>query len=262
MKLSQKSLAVATLALASAGAAEANVAPSGMPAKGGEFTLAIVNLTDKVSYFLDMGTYALDFDTAVPYSRSINPTTPVDSAFAQFISSYNAGDDIVWGFGASYSTLDDVAQIPLVAYYGTTTREVETGAQTWSLADGAWNNMLTYNNTDSSTNFGINASSFRKLGDLGYLGDYGLDGSGTAAYNVLGSMNNPLFFVKDGVSGDSGELPSWNVLGLAELHLTSSTATVTYAPNVAAVPLPAAVWMMGAGVMGLLRATRRKSNAV
>jgi|CXWL01.1.fsa_nt_gi hypothetical protein len=45
------------------------------------------------------------------------------------------------------------------------------------------------------------------------------------------------------------------LLGSYNLSLTS----LTFTPS--AVPLPAAVWMFGAGLMGLLRATRRKSLA-
>lgn len=41
---------------------------------------------------------------------------------------------------------------------------------------------------------------------------------------------------------------------------TLAGSTLTFAPaGVSAVPLPAAVWMFGAGLMGLLRVTRRKS---
>jgi hypothetical protein len=52
-----------------------------------------------------------------------------------------------------------------------------------------------------------------------------------------------------------------DVTNLGQFLLAGST--LTFAPaGVSAVPLPAAVWMFGAGLMGLLRITRRKAAAI
>jgi len=48
------------------------------------------------------------------------------------------------------------------------------------------------------------------------------------------------------------------VLAAQTWKLNAATGTLNYS----AVPLPAAVWMFGAGLMGVLRLTRRKSMAV
>ncbi len=68
-------------------------------------------------------------------------------------------------------------------------------------------------------------------------------------HTILDARNRPIDVI------DANDI---KLLGSYNLSLTGLTFA---AAGVSAVPLPAAVWMFGAGLMGLLRATRRKSLA-
>ncbi len=72
-------------------------------------------------------------------------------------------------------------------------------------------------------------------------------------YNEFGSSNK-VSKLSTVFTGTNTLLGTWN--------LTGNTLTYTSAAAPAAVPLPAAVWMFGAGLMGVLRLTRRKSAAI
>lgn len=86
--------------------------------------------------------------------------------------------------------------------------------------------------------------------------------SDTAGGIAYGSTGN--FFNVTGTQAKSGlkfVLTETDTL-LGTWNLTGNTLSFTAASAPAAVPLPAAVWMFGAGLMGFLGMTRRKSAAV
>jgi hypothetical protein len=83
---------------------------------------------------------------------------------------------------------------------------------------------------------------------------------GTAAQLYLGGWSTAL--IDDGL-GNLVDTPVFttsdvHLLGNFNLNLAGNALSFTPA-GVSAVPLPAAVWMFGAGLMGVLRANRRKS---
>ncbi|MDD2658546.1 MAG: VPLPA-CTERM sorting domain-containing protein [Methylococcales bacterium] len=84
---------------------------------------------------------------------------------------------------------------------------------------------------------------------------WGSVGDQQAAINYGAAGGN--FF---GVAFDlATKLPATTEIG----RFTLAGSTLTFAPgSVSAVPLPAAVWMFGAGLMGMLRLSRRKSAAI
>lgn len=77
---------------------------------------------------------------------------------------------------------------------------------------------------------------------------------GTAVNFYYGGVSQ----VPGGRQGTVDGFTASDVTNLGQFLLTGNT--LTFAPaGVSAVPLPAAVWMFGAGLMGVLRITRRKS---
>ncbi|NOT12382.1 MAG: hypothetical protein HOP23_11220 [Methylococcaceae bacterium] len=259
MKMMSKTIAVAALAVAATGVAEARIAlGTDTTAAGGEFALAITNLTKEVSYVLDSGIFSVNLNPNAPLT--LTTTAAADAAFSQFISSYTAGDNVVWGFGTANVLLEATEQVPNVGYYGTKETPANPNLSGYLQANTAWSTMMNLNNTGTvGIDDAVNTSSFRAKGTAGYLGDYGLNGGGAAAYNIFGGLGNSLAFIKDGVTGEFGDIPTFQLLGTANLALTSNSATFTAFSAPAAVPLPAAVWMFGAGLMGMLRLNRRKS---
>jgi len=256
MKQFSKVLLVAAMAATATGVAEARISTaSDADARGSENVLAMANLTKEVSYLLDLGVFTREFDYNAPFSRAINTT---DVAFNTFIGSYAAGDNVVWGFSSTYSLLNAIEDIPLTGYYGTKETAADPGFSGWAQAGGAFDTMIS-GNQSADTDNSINPSSFRTKGQIGYIGDFGKNGGGNAAYNIFGDLGNTVAFVHDGLQGDTGLDAKWTILGTADFSLTSNSALLTFTPT--AVPLPAAVWMFGAGLMGVLRLNRRKSVA-
>lgn len=266
MKKFTKSIAIAAIAIASTGVAEAKIALGGdvLPS-GGEFVLAITNLTDETSYVLDTGlfTRSANLTTALP----ITGTTASDAALASFLSSYNAGDNIIWGFGTSYKKFDELADVPFVGYYGTkeTPDALPNNAQGWDQAGNGWDNIAGQNQPDVSNN-AINGSVFKAKGEPGNLAPFGKNSLGNTAYNIFGDLDKTLAFVFDGINfneATSEVTANYKVLGTANLTLSQNGFAFEYKPagSPAPIPLPAAVWMFGAGLMGVLRINRRKAVA-
>jgi hypothetical protein len=88
---------------------------------------------------------------------------------------------------------------------------------------------------------------------------------GSATFNPNGVYNSTgVNFYKEAYIFDAGgtALTTQNeITNVGSWILAGNTLKYSAAP-VAAVPLPAAVWMFGAGLMGLLRVNRRKSVAI
>ena len=261
------SIAVATIAIASTGVAEAKIVLGGEQVPtGGEYILAMANLTKQNSYVLDTGKFIIgtDLTTALPVSGS----SASDAALASFLATYEAGDDVIWGFGSSYKKFTEVEDAPFVGYYGTkeTATPLNNGAQGWDQAGSAWDNIGGENQTDVLDN-AVNASSFKVVGEIGYVGAYGKDGFGNAAYNIFGDLGSSISLVDEGIIFDlntGNTTRDYKVLGLANLSLSANGFGFQYTPaggpvDPAPVPLPAAVWLFGAGLMGVLR--RRKALA-
>ncbi len=82
--------------------------------------------------------------------------------------------------------------------------------------------------------------------------------------SVAGAYGSTLaFFHENVVVNEAGDALVSNVSQFAgSWKLAGNTLSFGAATAPAAVPLPAAVWMFGAGLMGVLRLTRRKSMAV
>jgi hypothetical protein len=92
-------------------------------------------------------------------------------------------------------------------------------------------------------------------------------GWGQGSFDPTQAYGTAVNFYQGGVSqvtapgrggGSIDVFTSSDVTNLGQFLLTGNTLTFS-AAGVSAVPLPAAVWMFGAGLMGLLRITRRKS---
>jgi hypothetical protein len=99
-------------------------------------------------------------------------------------------------------------------------------------------------------------------------GQWATDAAGQNTPDTLwGASGNQQVAINYGATGNffgaafdlATKLPATTEIG----HFTLNGSALTFAPgSVSAVPLPAAVWMFGAGLMGLLRLNRRKSAAI
>lgn len=257
MNIFTKTLLVSALALAATGAAEARIQAIGDgTADGSELLLNVVNYTAQNSYTLDLGITIGQFlaNTSQSLSFSLN-----NSDFTSFKNALTAGDNVTWGVSGGYGLLNEETDVPKYGFYTTATSvpaSFDTNAADISNTMGVWNGIVGSIQTlgDNSNNH----STFRTVGQQGYTAEKGNDFETVLPFTAQGNLLDSLFWVHEGVNVadglfDTGEVTRYqSVWGI---NVDSGTLTLT------AVPVPAAVWMFGAGLMGVLRLNRRKSIA-
>jgi hypothetical protein len=118
---------------------------------------------------------------------------------------------------------------------------------------GKWTNMVNSIQTnDSNAN---NLSAFRAKGEQGYTAVYGNDFQTALPFAAMGSLGE-LYFVKERVNFDDFVTGELDVLpGKWNFNIANGAGSLEYKP----VPVPAAVWMFGTGLLGLLGLNRRKA---
>ena len=257
MNIFTKTLLVSAMALAATGAAEARIQAIGdATADGSELLLNVWNSTAQNSYTLDLGITIAQFLANPSQTLSININ---NSDFASFQNAFTVGNAVTWGVFGGHGVLAVEADQPIYGFYTTATSapaSFDTNSADISNTMGKWNGLV----GDIQT-LGVNSnnhSTFRTVGNGGYTGEFGNDFQTALPFTAQGNLSDSLIFVHEMVSAsdfDTGELVtfanSWNI--------NLASGTLTYAPS--AVPVPAAVWMFGAGLMGVLRLNRRKSMA-
>ncbi|MDX8129432.1 hypothetical protein QLH52_19180 [Methylomonas sp. OY6] len=263
MKLSKKLLAVAVLAAAASGAAEARIQAIGdATADGSEFLFNLVNYTAQNSYTLDLGITVEQF--------LANPSQPLsftlsDNNFQSFAAAYTAGNNVAWGVSGGHGVLNELTDLAKFGFYTTSVvpspSSIDANAPDISNTMGKWNDLVSYIQTqDANSN---NLSTFKTVGQQGYTAVYGNDFQTALPFTAQGQLGTALSFVRERANADdfdTGELVTFP--GVWNFAINGNVGSLTYTAAPAAVPLPAAVWMFGAGLMGVLRATRRKSLAV
>jgi len=286
MKLLTKAVAVAIAAMAVTGVAEARIADVAQPVTfdGSEMVFSVWNPVLKQSYALDLGLKQSSFllDTTGTRSWTVNDQNFID--FWNATSATGGSRYQVASGSSSLNTTTALINAPGADTHGMTKKAaslknygllvtgdaVHTLAQfqTASAATGA-QALTTTHGYFTDVNGGAGEAAGNNATNASY---YAVDNTvlgyfekawGTNLDQKLGSFNTTaevgtdasFFWFKKNATGSANlfeQLASWNfsVNG-------NGIGTLVYAPT--AVPLPAAVWLFGAGLMGVLRATRRKS---
>ncbi|MCQ8130724.1 VPLPA-CTERM sorting domain-containing protein [Methylomonas rivi] len=259
MKILAKSVAVAAIAMSMTGVAEARIQAIGdATADGSELLLNVVNYTAQNSYTLDLGVTIAQFlaNPSQPLSFALN-----DNNFQSFASAYTAGDNVTWGVSGGHGLLNEETDLPIFGFYTTSVTNapaaIDDNAADISNTMGKWNGLVSAIQTqDANAN---NLSTFKTVGQLGYTAVYGNDFQTALPFVAQGQLGAALAFVHEKVNAedglfDTGELEVF--AGSWKLDLTGNTGSLTYTTST--VPLPGAVWMFGAALMGMLGVGRRK----
>lgn len=268
MKIVGKSIAAAVLAISATGASEAAIQSIGANTlDGSEFLFNVWNSTDQSSYTLDLGKTVAQFLANPAGPLNFNSILSADANFTSFLSTYQATDAVTYGvFGGSVNLGSSGLDLTT---YGFINTSVSNGAgalqptygDLGSFQHSAFDNLLGQLGMPGTV--ADNFSVYRTVGQVGYTGDYANNFQGTTPTTSQGAVGSDLFFLFDRVidngNYDQGErvvfANKWN------FSVNAGVGSLTFAPAVSNVPLPAAVWMFGAGLMGVLRANRRKSLA-
>jgi hypothetical protein len=172
-------------------------------------------------------------------SAQYSGASAVSSPTNQYTKNAGAAKAVFTSVGNAFN----ISQIPLLNFQG-----MLGGIQgdLTQPADGLGLSPL-MTQTESSTGASLNAQAASKYQTFTNVSDLGAMGS--TALTLYGYTGN----------GGTGQVQSY-ILGSATL---ASNGTLTLTGNAAApVPLPAAVWLFGSGLMGLVGVSRRRKAAV
>ena len=273
MNILVKSAVAGALALSATGAFALGV-PS---TNSSDLILVVENLTTSATYALDTGvsinsifpTASITKGTALGTSiPGLSKTISASPALQSFLSANPAAGD-GWtveagqynGGGVNTSTNANsnavgAAKMLFTSNLGTANNGVVGGFVLNNLTtfENGINNDITTGGALSARASGSTETSGPGLYGLNASQKYGLIGAPDTS--TLGSTAQQLF----GFTGSAvaGALTSY-ILGTATLD---TSGNLTFAANtVSAVPLPAAVWLFGSGLMGLVGVSRRRKAA-
>ncbi|MGD0586323.1 MAG: hypothetical protein ABSA86_11210, partial [Oryzomonas sp.] len=122
-----------------------------------------------------------------------------------------------------------------------------------------YNPVNTHNSTQVSTT-NTNAASYQVTMSNGFMGGLLLNPDGEASLATLAtaSISQSLYYWADVTAGTDGSLVTSN--GQALQILTNSNGSTTLVGGTSPTPIPAAAYLLGSGLMGLL-GLRRKQKA-
>lgn len=257
MKILAKSVAVAAIAMSMTGVAEARILNIGdNTTSGSEFVLNVVNYDKLVSFTVDLGFMVEQMYNDPSQSLSFNVN---DGNFQSFLSSYAVGDNVKWGVNAGYNLNFNTPDEFLFGFWTTsatnTPSSIDPDAAQISNTMGVWDRMVGDLNTLDAIS--DNNSAFRTSNDQGYTGVMGDDFQGALPFAAQGDLGAALAFVHEKVNADDFDTGELDVF--ANVWKLDLNGSLTYGAATTTVPVPGAVWMFGAGLMGLLGVNRRKA---
>ena len=254
MKTSMKMLA-ASVALAATGSANAAIVLTDVYNGPGELFMAAWDRAGQQSYSLDLGIRVDEF-LANP-SQVLSYDLTGDSNFAPFIGNTDVvftvtgGDYSFWDvntYGWLSTVVSSYEQTYLAAANQPTIFQVTGKIRTMALnSNAAAGDMVDPD---------LNLSSYTVPGDIGYFGDptWSVNLGGTSVV-AAGAVDTPISFYFAGI--DTTDYWTGVLTEMPNAWTLSSSGQLTYAP-VSTVPVPAAVWLFGSGLLGLVSVARRR----
>ena len=275
MKLKLKMIAIAAAMASLAGGAQADITTQGT--HDGNLVLTVFNAVSKAWYIRDLG---FTIDTFLPTgiaasvggggSLLVGNRTPEaglllnsgntanfsDAGFSTWYSAQTAAD-VRWNVTAG----DDLLPVARIITSSANLSETATNGQVTNFAAaGNYGSAQSFFNPAELSKFDTTgASPYQAALD----GNFGL---GADALATIGQSVGLFYFAR--ISGTTGAAANGGAFGNSINKALVSLAangdfSYTLAPAVSEVPLPAAVWMLGAGLMAMGgMARRRKAAAV
>jgi len=250
----------ASIALAMSGVANAAILQSSETIGSGELFLTAWDEVGQQSYSLDLGILQRDFMANT--SQTLSYDLSGDAKFAPFMGNTGVVYTVTGG--------DDSFQVASTYGFVTTSRSgidsVLQGAQNQSMIAGVVTKidvMASDSNSDNGqpapynqTDIAANLSSYSIPGDNGYFdkGTWGFN-LGGSPFVTTGTVDSSVAFYFSGIASD---YITGVVTELPNVWTLTSTGQLTYAAAPSAVPVPAAVWLFGSGLLGLASIARRR----
>ena len=279
MKLKFKRVAIATALASLAGGAQADLT-SGSVVNNGSFSLMAFNTVTRDWYIRDLGYFINDFvptgiTTSVADGGIVGDKSPEagltidgsvksnfsDVSFASWFSAQTA-TDVRWMVGAydQISSATTGSQRRVIISSKNVAEDFFNANLDSIVGTGNYGGLSAYFNpaTLSKTGVGMNASA-----DTGLQSGLNLNTLGT-----VGDSQSLFYAVRSAFTGSSSNSATvtayGNSGGLATLMLAANgelTYSLAAGQVTAPVPLPAAAWLMGAGLIGIGGMVRRRRAA-
>jgi len=257
---------VAAMALAAVSTGANAAIVNGSSQVDGELYLTVFDEVGQQSYALDLGFTFNEMAADTSLARSYDLST--DTNFAGFMNNTNLRYTVT---GANTEVGSSRAGTPTNLGFMTTTSGPESALVGATPNQGTAANGIVASITDmaqssnastgiaySGTNGDVNLSNVALIGEIGYYGDASwgdtLGNRGVVASDLVGNEMN-MYWARVDQADTTGLAPLLlDVIGNWNL---TSTGQLSYA-GVSAVPVPAAVWLFGSGLIGLAGIARRK----
>jgi hypothetical protein len=277
MKLMKSLFKLAVASALSLGATSVFAATGAPWSNSSDLLLVVENASTHDTYVLDLG---VSVDSLLPTGSlvtnaslntslaGINKTVSASSALQSFLAANPAAGDLWTLEGGQWNGSSSTPA-------GNNTRAPGGGKAIFTSANGTANNANVASKTDGNMNSflnGLNAEIVPGQGNGAFLGLQSATEATCAActlssaeqrygfwtaidWSALGSTAVQLFAFTG--NNSPGVLQSY-ILGNATLD---ANGTLTISGNQASVPLPAAVWLFGSGLLGLFGVARRRVAA-
>ncbi len=253
MKTSMKILA-ASVVFAMSGAANAAILQSNGTVGSGELFMTAWDMVGQQSYALDLGILQRDF-LANP-SMTLSYDLSNDANFAPFLNNSDtiyaiAGGDDSFQVASTYGVVITSSSSIDTVLLGNATQAMIGSVVTSIDVMAGKSNTAAGDVLDPS----LNLSGYAVPGDTGYAGDatWSVNAGGSPFVTTTAIDNTSPFYF----AGIASDYATGVVTELPNVWLLTSTGQLTYAP-VSAVPVPAAVWLFGSGLLGLVSVARRR----
>lgn len=273
MKILAASMALASLGMSGVANAKIQVsAGAGTYVGPGELFMTAWDAAAKQSYSRDLGIFQTDLLTnpGQPLSYNLNmlDTGVADANWAKFISTGSKGAGVV--FTVTSANIDFYGPIGFLTTSPSTVADIRQSSGNYSQLSGSANtinmegqalngNAYDVNGAsfaDAATNVGVNLSTFSVPGNGGYfdIGTWGIKDGGKS-FLTIGNIddNNGVPFYSSLLS--MTDYSSVNITKLPNVWKLDSAGNLKY---VSAVPVPAAAWLFGSGLLGLVSVARRR----
>lgn len=272
LKTKMKALAAA-VTLVMAGSANAAIfddyaltGSSGLPT-GGELFLNVIDLAQSKSYVLDMNVNFADFQ-ANKYNTAYSWSKAADANLQSLLGGVANSADVHWSIFAISNATTDIPTALADLGYLTTSSGFDANFINAGLPNAGFNGMLQVNSTLASHLQRVNMYNSQSID---------VDGSilvtnpndPTYLYNSIGNGDRPNLHETEVTLGQS---QNFYFVGLADANLGGDpnlqsrvdqfAGTWTLATNgtlsYSAVPVPAAIWLLGSAIAGLFGVSRRR----
>ena len=255
-----KTLAAAVLLAATTGVANAAIVEG--TGVDGELFLSVFDPSGEVSYHMDLGITLSQFNADDSSFRSFD--LAADASYAQFLGQ----TDLRYSVVAQNNIVPVVIETFDTFGVMVTSTNGQAGVEAKFPNQGAAEFMFSRINTQanllnvrtgvpySGTNGGDNGSAMALIGQQGYfdIPNWG-DVSGNPGLTTSTNVGDAIAFYQINVSTEDFETGLVTQMGD---WLLSTEGALTYGAPVSAVPVPAAVWLFGSGLIGLVGVARRK----